>query len=606
MAAPRSALCSPVMPADRPDSKILSLALLLQGCATGVADAPQAPAPAIPQHPLVAESIGVERILSLAHPSCAGHFGVDVLRRPRLDEQLGETRDDWLFAIAGGPACMAALVDDQWNVKATVAWPTTGQSVPWSDVKLYRHIDAKGQARDFVYYCSRGTPLLEITEVTNFPEIKTVTMPIDPGVPVKVHGAHTLQIHQERGVLVLNGVHVEAEPMPAPLTPAAAPALFYDLTKDPLQPQRVSMYVGPDAGDQTLFDSQFLTLDGKDVWAPTIAQPLRNAQSYFAFYEFVSAEKMTTQPRLAYYAGPATGSFHNVVQLLPTPDGKQRLAAGFEAWAYAATKPEQIISKCGILDFTALMSAEMPELVAWLVDDNNRKHATHNPAFRMAEHKSHTYDTIPLAHFTGGYRIYQCRDDQASVSQIAFVPLATQFPGEGGGRKNPRMNIGEWLKVYNGAWDVVATPIGDLCSSTDREASFLIEPTWGFVRQFGTYIARDSVPPRLWVVTGVPEAGQPMRIGMSGVKPGDHVRLLVATRAHDVAVKDSLLGAMWCDRTATVAELEGTATSTTHEFTLGQAPKAAQLWMVASVDREDGSGIVAKSPTTTVRVRDAQ
>lgn len=587
-----------------PHAALLSTSLaLLFGCASNTSVAQSENEAPRPPHPMMAESRGVERILELAHPSCGGHFGVDVLRRPRRDEATGELRDDWMFAIAGGPSCMVALVDDEWNLLDTVAWPVTGQSVPWSDVKLYRHTDAAGKVRDFVYYCSRGTPLLEITEVTNFPEFETVTMAIDPGVAVKVHGAHTLQIHQERGVLVLNGVHVEADPMPAPLTHAAAPALFYDLTKDPLQPQRVSMFVGPDPGDQTLFDSQFLTIDGKDVWAPTIAQPLRNAQSYFAFYEFVDASKMATQPRLTFYAGPGTGSFHNVVQLLPTPDGTQRLAAGFEAWAYAATKPEQIVSKCGILDFSNLLAAEMPKHVAWLVDDDNRKHATHNPAFRLAEHKSHTYDTIPLAHFTGGYRVFECDDDQASVRGLAFVPLATQFPGEGGGRKNPRMNIGEWLKVYNGAWDVVATPIGDLCSSTDRDASYLIEPTFGFVRQFGSYIARDGIVPRMWLVTGVPEPESPMRIGMSGVRKGDRVRLLVTTAAHAAPTSDDRLGAIWCDRRATVAELEGTATSTSHEFTLTTTPNADQLYLVASIEREGGGHAVAKSPTATVRIR---
>lgn len=570
----------------------------------GPANASGEAEPTTPPHELLASSEGVERILELAHPDCAGHFGVDALRRPRFDEELGEWRDDWLFAVAGGPACLCVLVDDAWNVRATAAWKVTGLSVPWSDVKMHRHTDASGKARDFVYYCSRGTPVLEITEVTDFPTVRTVTMPIDPGVPVKVHGAHTLQILADRGVLVLNGVHVEADPMPSPLTPSAAPALFYDIAEDPMQPKRVSMFVGPDSGDQTLFDSQFLEIGGTSIWAPTIAQPLRGAQSYFSFYEFVDAARMPTQPRLAYYAGPGTGSFHNVVPLLPTPDGRSRLAAGFEAWAYAASKPDQIVSKCGILDATALPKGESPKHVAWLVDDHNRRHATHNPGYRMAEHKSHTWDTIPLAHFTGGYYVYECGDDQASVRRLAHVPLADQQPGEGGGRRNPRMYL-EWLKVYNGAWDVVVTPIGDLCSSTDREASYLIEPTFGFVRQYGTHKARDGVVPRIWLRTGVPEAGGAMRVAVSGTKAGDVVRLRATNRARAKPTTDGELGAAFCDLGAIVFDATTTATGDGVEFAL-TTPDAARLWFVASIAAPNGGPCAAKSPTATVRVRAAK
>lgn len=585
------------MPALRPALAAFAL-LCTFGCSTG-GSVPEEPTP--PPHPLMAKSEGVERILELAHPDCAGHFGVDVLRRPRFDEALGEWRDDWLFAIAGGPSCLCVLVDDAWNVRATATWKVTGLSVPWSDVKLYRHRDAEGHTRDFVYYCSRGTPLLEITEVTDFPQVRTVTMQIDPGVPVKVHGAHTLQVHEARGVLVLNGVHVEADPMPSPLTPAAAPALFYDISRDPLYPERVSMYVGPDPGDQTLFDSQFLEIGGMSIWAPTIAQPLRGPQSYFAFYEFADAARMATQPRLSFYAKPSTGTFHNVVQLLPTPDGRTRLAAGFEAWAYAASKPEEIISKCGILDATELPKGEMPKHIAWLVDDHNRRHATHNPGFRMAEHKSHTWDTIPLAHFTGGYYVYACGDDQSSVQRLAHVPVADQQPGEGGGRRNPRMYL-EWLKVYNGAWDVVVTPIGDLCSSTDREASFLIEPTHGFVRQFGTHVARDGVVPRIWLRTGVPQVGAPMRVAVSGTKKGDRVRLRATERALRRPAQDAALGAVFCDLDAVVFDGVVEAKGDDTEFAFA-TPNADQLWFVASIEGPTGTRCAAKTPTATVRVR---
>ncbi|MEY4830956.1 MAG: hypothetical protein RLZZ562_2752 [Planctomycetota bacterium] len=573
------------------------------GCAAQRPDATQQEP--VVQHPLMAASQGVERILTLKHQDGSGNFGVDVLRRPRLDEATGEMRDDWLFAMAAGPICYSVLVDDAWNVLAEASWPVTGKSVPWSDVKLWRHRDAAGKERDFVYYCSRGTPLLEITEVTDFPVVHTTTMPIDPGLPVTVFGAHTLQIHAERGVLVLNGVHVEAEPSPPPLTHAAAPALFYDLTKDPLKPERLSMFVGPDAGDQTLFDSQFLKLDGKDIWAPTIAQPLRGAQSYFAFYEFEDAAKMDRASRITFYAAPATGSFHNVVQLLPTPDGRQRLAAGFEAWAFAS-KPGQAISKCGILDFTDMWKGEMPKHKAWLFDDHNLTHSTHNPAFRMAEHKSHTYDAIPIAHFTGGYYVYECDEDQSSVKRLAHVPVASERTGEGPGKRHPRMAIGEWLRCYNGAWDVVATPIGDLCSSTDREASYLIEPTWGFIRQFGTHIARDGITPRIHLRTGVPTRGEPMRIAVTGVKPGDSVRLLVAAKSNDKPRIDAELGAVWIDEESRVADLAATANGDSIEFELAHTPACAQVWMVAVVENKNGGRALAKSPTATVRIRAAK
>lgn len=553
----------------------------------------------------MAKSEGVERILTLSHPSGSGHFGVDVLARPRMDPATGEMRNDWLFAMAAGPICYAVLLDDEWNVRSEASWPVTGKSVPWSDVKLYRHVDAQGRTRDFVYYCSRGTPQLEITEVTDFPQVRTTTMQIDPGLPVNVFGAHTLQVHARRGVLVLNGVHVEADPMPAPLSTACAPALFYDIATDPLQPARLSMFVGPDAGDQTLFDSQFLELDGKDIWAPTIAQPLRGPQSYFAFYAFDDAKKMDRASRIAFYATPATGSFHNVVQLLPTPDGRQRLAAGFEAWAFAA-KPGQPISKCGILDFTDLWKGEMPKHMAWLFDDHNLIHSTHNPAFRMAEHKSHTYDVVPIAHFTGGYYVYECDEDQGSVKRLAHVPVAVENTGAGAGRRHPRMSVGEWLRCYNGAWDVVATPIGDLCSSTDREASFLIEPTWGFVRQFGTHIARDGDHPRIHLRTGVPTRGEPMRVAVTGVRSGDSVRLVVASRARETANADPQLGASWIDDDARLFDLAAVANGDSVEFSLPNTPACSQLFLVAFVEDPRGGKCVAKSPTATVHIRTAK
>ncbi len=586
-------------------SRSLGLALSCMSLAACSSQAPQPKQEARPAHPLMARSEGVERILTLTTKDCDGHFGVDVIRRPRRDDSTGEMRDDWLFATAAGPVCYAALLDDEWNIRAETTWTVTGQSVPWSDVKLFRWRDANGKDRDFVYYCSRGTPLLEITEVTDFPTVRTTTMQIDPGLPVKVFGAHTLQVHAERGVLVLNGVHVEAEPMPAPLTHAAAPALFYDIATDPMAPQRLSMFVGPDAGDQTLFDSQFLTLDGKDIWAPTIAQPLRGPQSYFAFYAFEDARKMDRVNRITLYAKPATGSFHNVVQLLPTPDGRQRLAAGFEAWAFAA-KPGQPISKCGILDYTNLQKGEMPGHVAWLFDDHNLAHATHNPAFRMVEHKSHTYDVVPLAHFTGGYYVYECDEDQSSVKRLAHVPVANGLPGEGAGKRHPRMSIGEWLRCYNGAWDVVATPIGDLCSSTDLEASYLIEPTLGFVRQFGTHIARDGVVPRIHLITGVPTHGESMRIAVTGVKNGDTVRLLMASRSVSAPTTHAEIGALWIDDDARVADLVASSSGDTIEFTLDRAPPCSQAWMVAFVENPTGGRTLAKSPTATVRIRAAK
>jgi hypothetical protein len=115
------------------------------GCAAQRPDATQQEP--VVQHPLMAASQGVERILTLKHQDGSGNFGVDVLRRPRLDEATGEMRDDWLFAMAAGPICYSVLVDDAWNVLAEASWPVTGKSVPWSDVKLWRHRDAAGKER---------------------------------------------------------------------------------------------------------------------------------------------------------------------------------------------------------------------------------------------------------------------------------------------------------------------------------------------------------------------------------------------------------------------------------------------------------------------------
>ncbi len=600
-----------MLPARRADW--IALLCLLPCACKAPSAVSQEPEPSPPAaHPLVARAVGVERILSLSHPSCVGHFGVDVVRMPRRDAGLDEVRDDWLFCMAGSHGVYAALLDDEWRLRADAFWEKQGLSLPWSDIKAVRLRRPDGSERAYVYSVSRGAPVIEIADVTDFPAVTTARLPIDIGLPVKIHGAHTLQIHQERGILVLNGIHVEADPMPEPLSYAAAPAQFYDIAADPMQPRPLALFVGPDAGDQVLFDSQFLRVEGEDLWAPTIAQPLKNSQSYFAFYEFDDPARMATARRRALYAGPSSGSFHNVVQLLPTPDGKPRLAAGFEAWAYGA-RSGQILSKAAVLDAGALLAGEgddethAPRHVAWLVDDHNRRHSVHNPASRMLEHKSHTYDSVPLAHFTGGYYVFECKDGQDSVRMQAHAPTAGLEPGEGLGPEHPRMNVPSWLRTYDGAWDVVTCPIGDLVSSTEQGESFLIEPSFGFVRQFGTYWpTANGAPPRIHVATGTPERGQRIRFVVSGVPEGCAVRFCATTRLLPTPQPQDGLGMVQLDLATRLSSQDGLATNGEAAFEITAPSEAAAIFAQAYVLDLTTAKASSKSPTAAVRLRPAR
>ncbi|MGE3172323.1 MAG: hypothetical protein AB7O97_06825 [Planctomycetota bacterium] len=589
--------------ATRPTATLLAAVLL--GCA-GPAPAPQptqpdAPAaPTVPQDPLLAESVGIARLRAFTHPDTAGHFGVDVVRMPYRDPAYDEWRDRWLFASATGAGIYLALVADDWSLVADTFVPVAGLGVPWTDLRAGRIVQPDGTERAMVYYVSRGTDRLEILDVTAFPELQSHSMPLELDLPVKVRGAHTLQLHEQRGVLVLNGIDVTGQASPPPLTYGAAPAQFYDVGSDPMQPRRLSMFLGPEDGDQVLFDSQFLTIDGRDVWAPTIAQPQRGGVSYFAFYDFADAAHMDTAKRLTGYGGPGSGTMHNVVQLPPTPDGRPRLAAGFEAWAFAAG-PDQIVSKAGVLDATGLLDGTPPRLCAFLIDGHNRRHAVHNPASRLLEWRAHTWDTVPLAHFTGGYFVYRCGDDQDSVAMLAHAPLSQTEPGMTAGRHHPRMGVPTWLACYNGAWDAVASPIGDWVSSTDRECSYLIEPSWGFVRQFGTYMPRaDGEVPRIRVTSGVPTVGQPVQLEVTGLQPGGRVTLLVSTAARSSPVAIDGAGAIWCDLDAVLEEHRTeVATDGIARFAL-LAPDRPQLVLTAY--QRTGDGDAVKAPAVALRL----
>lgn len=552
-----------------------------------------------PVDPLMATSTGVERILRFSHPSCGSHSGVDALRLPRLDTRANEMRDDWLFVASGATGVYGALVDDDWQVRAERYWPVAGLGVVWSDVCATRIADVHGRERAYVYFSSRGTNQIEISDVTDFPNVVTVSWPIDIGLPVTVRGVHTMRIDAQRGVMVLNAVDVVANPLPAPLTPGCSPAVFFDVKTDPMRPRLLSVYVGPDAGDQTLFDSHFLEVDGQPIWAATIQQPQRGNQSYFAFYDGSDPAHMDTAQRLAIYAGPATGTFHNVVSLPPAPDGTPRLAAGFEAFAFQAPNGT-LISKAAVLDASDLATGRMPTLVGWLADANNQRHAVHNPASRLLELGAHTYDTVPLAHFTGGYFVYRCSDDQNSVRMLAHVPVSATTPAATNGHFHANMTVATWPAVYNGAWDVVGSPIGDFVSSTDQEASYLIEPTHGLVRQYGTFRARaDGVVPRIRVLTGVPEVGAPLELEVTGLEAGGTATLLVGKRIVRLPPRSGDLGPLYVDRATIVDEQEVAVTGTSARFTIPSVPALQQLVFVAY---ERTATSVLKAPAAVVHV----
>ncbi len=544
---------------------------------------------------------GVERVLKFSHPQAAAHLGVDAVRMPFLDPVVGEMRDNELLVSAGGTGIYAALVDDRWNRLREVYWSVPGQTVPWSDVRVARITDVHGQQRVMIYHVSRGTNLLQITDATNFPNVTTTAVPIDLGLPVAVNGAHTLQVHEGRGVLVLNGVDVGAGPVPAPLTVGGAPAAFYDIATDPMAPRLLSLFVGSISGTQILFDSQFLRLGGMDVWAPTIDLPALQV-SGFEFYEFTDPAHMQNARKLADYRGPTSGQAHNVVQLPDAPDGSPRLAAGFEAFAWTASM-EQIVAKAAVLDATALTSGQAPTFITWLKSEENHHDAVHNPCSRLLEVGSHTFDTVPLAHFTGGYYLYEYADGAAQP--IAHVPVSTITASGRLGHRHATMTVPVWMAGYNGAWDMVATNIGDYVSSTDREASFLIEPTYGFSRQYGTYVPQaNGTVPRVRLAGALPQAGDELRVRCTGLLPGGLVTLTVARRALAQPIRNAQSGALWFDQNSVVTVLAARPTGTSVEFVVPNPPGLGGQLVLTAIEHGVATPTgVLKSPACIFRVR---
>jgi hypothetical protein len=555
---------------------------------------------------LLSKSIGVERVMELRHPSCAGHFGVDAVRMPRRDPVHGEMRDSWLLVMSGGTGIYAALVDDDWTLVDDRYWPAPGLSVPWSDVKVVRLRDAAGRERVMIYFVSRGTNQIQITDATAFPDVVTTTVPIDIGLPILIRGAHKVQVHEQRGVIVLNGIDpVAQDPMPAPLTYGCAPAAFYDVRTDPMRPRLLSLFTGEGPGEQVMFDTQFLRIAGRDVWATPIFQPLAGGASWFAFYDFADAAAMARPTRLALYGTPASGTAHNLVQLPPAADGSPRLAASYEAWAFGAA-PHETVSKVAVLDATDLDSGRNPTFVSWMRDASNHRHASHTPCSRLYETRSHTRDTVPIAHFTGGYYCFRFGDDQDDVELLAHVPISDTVPSAAPGRYHTRMDVQTWLACYNGAWDAVATHIGDLVSSTDREASYLIEPTWGFTRQFGTHLAApDGTVPRVLVTGGVPHAGGELRVRVTGLAVGGRLTLVLASKAAERPQLLPRIGAVFHDPDAVFATLEADVLGESIEFTIPSLPAVDEVVMTAWETDAGRPGGVLKTPAARCRVRPA-
>lgn len=183
---------------------------------------------------------------------------------------------------------------------------------------------------------------------------------------------------------------------------------------------------------------------------------------------------------------------------------------------------------------------------------------------------------------------------------LAHVPVSSVAPDYVNGRFHPNMAVPAWPAVYNGAWDVVASPIGDYVSSTDQEASFLIEPTYGFVRQFGTWRARaDGVVPRIRVRTGVPEGGASMEIEVTGLEPGGTATLLVGKTLDMQPPRSGDVGPLYVDRSTLVDQQELEVTSSTAVFTIPQVPALRQLVLVAY--ERTASGVI-KAPAACIKV----
>ncbi len=583
----------------------LAFLVLLCACGGGgsaaLSDLEPGPSPApTPADPLLAASTGIVRIQKFTHPGSGSHSGVDAVPMPRWDAVSGDWRDEWLLVSSAGTGVYGALVDEGWNVLHEQFLPSSGLPVVWSDVSAVRIADVHGRERAFVYFVSRGSNELQISDVTDFPDVTTVRWPIDIGLPVQVRGVHTMRIDAERGLMALNAVDVAADPMPAPLTPGCSPVVFFDLKADPLRPRRLSMFVGPDAGDQTLFDSCFVDIDGRPVWAATIQQPQQGNQSYFAFYDATDPGAMDRATRLSHFGGPATGTFHNLVALPPGPDGAPRLAAGFEAFAFQAAA-DVLVSKAAVFDARDLLAGAKPTVVGWLADAHNHAHSVHNPASRLLESRAHTHDAVPLAHFTGGYFCYEIGDGQDSVAMLAHAPICAVAPSAEDGRYHANMTVPAWAAVYNGAWDAVATPIGDFASSTDLEASYLIEPQLGFVRHFGRYRPHaDGRQPKLRVLSGIPTVGAALLVEAEGLVPGVEARLVVSAEASEEPMAHGDLGALHLDADQPIADLRLLPSSSRAVFELPSIPSAERLAFVL-VQRIGGEA--ARSKTAVVRVR---
>jgi hypothetical protein len=372
-----------------------------------------------------------------------------------------------------------------------------------------------------------------------------------------------------------------------------------------MNPQLLSLFTGEGPGQQVMFDTQFMRIGGRDIWAATMHEPLTTGASWFAFYDFTDAEAMGRPTRLAAYGTPSSGTCHNLVQLPPAPDGSPRLAASFEAWAFSA-QPHEIVSKVAILDATDLHTGRNPTFVSWLYGPENHRHAAHTPCSRLFETRAHTWDTVPVAHFTGGYFCYQFGQAQEDVNLLAQVPVSDTNPSAAAGRYHTRMDVQTWLACYNGAWDAVATHIGDLVSSTDRETSYLIEPTWGFTRQFGTHIAADDgTVPRIQVISGVPEAGRELRLRVTGLRVGGHVTLEIASKVASRPLVQPVIGAVFHDPTALIATLQAHVIGPSIDFTIPSLPDVDQLVMTAWEINAGQPGAVLKTPAARCRVRPA-
>jgi len=545
-------------------------------------------------------AIGVERVDAFPAPHAGAHVGVDAVRLPRFDVDVREMRDDHLLVSATSTGIHAVRVDDDWNQLDEAWWPVPGASLPWSDLKVVRRRLTDGTDHTYVYYCSRGTNVIQISDLTAFPTVTSVEVPIDLGLPVTIRGAQTLQVHEGRGVLVLNGVDIGGEPSPpAPLSYGCAPAAFYDIATDPMAPRLLSIFTGEHPGDQIMFDSQFLHFDGRDVWAPTMWMP-SIAQSYFSFYAFDDPAGMDHALRLTEYLQPMSGQAHNVVQLQPRPDGTPLLAAGFEAWAFLA-RPGQTISKAAVIAANGLSSGTMPTFVSYLRSDDNLRHAAHNPCSRLFEVAPHTYDTVPMAHFTGGYMLYEYGDDNTS-ELLAHVPISTVTPSGRFGRHHDSMTVPVWMACYNGAWDMVATWIGDYISCTDRECSFLVEPTYGFARQFGTYIARaDGTVPRVRLSGRIPRVGHELRLAVDHLEPGGRVDLTLARNLSATPVDGRAAVALWYQPASTVMVMALDVTTDHVEFVIPRLPDWTRQLVATAVEYRAGS--VLKTPAAVFRVR---